>query len=81
MVAHPAAPARVWCPGCGVFLLGPGLDEAQRAELRIAEGLADVALRETYLLARERGTEGRAVSPPAGRTGATGTASPGPAPA
>lgn len=54
-VAYPAAAARVRCTGCGLFLIGPGLSEAQRGELRIAEGLADLALRETYLAATRRG--------------------------
>jgi len=53
-VACPAGAARVRCTGCGLFLTGPDLTPAQRDELRIAEGLAGVALRETYLAARER---------------------------
>jgi hypothetical protein len=36
------------------FLLGPDLDESQREELPITEGLAGLALRETYLAARQR---------------------------
>lgn len=38
----------------GRFLLGPDLDDAQRDELRITEGLAALALRENYLAARRR---------------------------
>jgi len=52
--ACPAAAARVRCTGCGLFLIGPGLDEAQRAELDITERLAGLALRETYLAAVRR---------------------------
>jgi hypothetical protein len=32
-VTHPAGAARVRCTGCGLFLLGPDLDETQREEL------------------------------------------------
>jgi ribosomal protein S27E len=39
-VTHPAGAARVQCTACGLFLLGPDLDGAQREELRITEGLA-----------------------------------------
>jgi len=53
-VADPAGAARVQCTGCGLFLLGPDLDDAQREELRITEGLAGLALRETYLAATRR---------------------------
>ena len=52
--ACPAWAARVRCPGCGLFLLGPGLDSSQRGELRIAEGLAGLALRETCKAAGPR---------------------------
>jgi hypothetical protein len=38
-VAYRAGAARVQCTGRGLFLLGPDLTEAQREELRIAEGL------------------------------------------
>jgi LSD1 subclass zinc finger protein len=53
-VTYPAGAARVQCTGCGLFLLGPDLDDAQREELHITEGLSDLALRETYLAARKR---------------------------
>jgi LSD1 subclass zinc finger protein len=39
-VAYPAGAARVRCTGCGLFLLGPDLDDAQREELRITRGRA-----------------------------------------
>jgi hypothetical protein len=58
-VVCPAGAARVQCTGCGLFLLGQDLDDAQREELRITEGLAGLALRETYLAAKRR-AEGRA---------------------
>jgi predicted Zn finger-like uncharacterized protein len=54
-VAYPAGAARIRCTGCGLFLLGPDLDDRQREELRITEGLAAVALRETYRAATEEG--------------------------
>jgi hypothetical protein len=44
----------VRCTGRGLFLIGPGMEQVQLAELHITEGLANVALRETYLTARER---------------------------
>jgi len=53
-VTHPAGAARIGCTGCGLFLLGPDLDASQHEELRITEGLASLALRETYLAARQR---------------------------
>jgi DNA-directed RNA polymerase subunit RPC12/RpoP len=53
-VPHPAGAARVQCPGCGVFLLGPDLSTAQQDELRIAEGLRGLALRERVRVAKER---------------------------
>jgi hypothetical protein len=53
-VACPAGAARVRCTGCGLFLLGPDLTQAQREELRVTEGLAGLALRETYLAAKDR---------------------------
>jgi predicted RNA-binding Zn-ribbon protein involved in translation (DUF1610 family) len=52
--ACPAGAARAQCPGCGLFLLGPDLTVAQCDELAVTEGLAALALRETYLAARER---------------------------
>jgi predicted Zn finger-like uncharacterized protein len=54
-VAYPAAAARVRCTGCGLFLIGPGLDARQLEELRSTEGLANVALREAYVAARKQG--------------------------
>jgi hypothetical protein len=54
VAACPAGAARVQCPGCGLFLLGPDLTAQQRDELAMTEGLAGLALRETYLAARER---------------------------
>lgn len=57
MVTYPAGAARIRCTGCGLFLLGPDLDEPHRAQLRNTEGLAGLALRETYLAARQ--PEGR----------------------
>lgn len=57
-VAYPSGAARVQCTGCGLFLVGPDLDEAQRAELDVTERLAGLALRETYLSAKRR-AEGR----------------------
>lgn len=59
VTACPAEAARVQCSGCRVFLIGAGLDDAQRAELDITERLAGLALRETYLAAK-RCAEGRA---------------------
>jgi DNA-directed RNA polymerase subunit RPC12/RpoP len=53
-VACPAGAARVRCTSCGLFLLGPGLDDAQRDELRITEGLAALALRAAYQAAKDR---------------------------
>jgi hypothetical protein len=58
-VAYPAGAARVQCTGCGLFLPGSDLDDAQREELRITEGLAALALRETCLAAKRR-ADGRA---------------------
>jgi hypothetical protein len=49
----PAGAARVRCPGCGLFLTGHQLTGRQREELRIAEGLAGLALRERWLAAKE----------------------------
>ena len=57
-VTYPRGSVRVQCTGCGLFLIGPDLDAAQLEELRITEGLAALALRETYLAARHR-AEGR----------------------
>ena len=57
-VTYPSGAARVQCSGCGLFLVGPELDEAQRAELDVTERLAALALREAYLAARHR-AEGR----------------------
>ncbi len=57
-VAHPSGAARVQCTCCGLFLVGPDPDQSQRAELDITERLAGLALRETYLAAKQRaGTE------------------------
>ena len=53
-VTYPHGAARVQCTGCGLFLVGPDLNEAQRAELDITERLAAFALRETYLAAKRR---------------------------
>lgn len=53
-VAYPAGAARVQCTGCGLFLTGPDLSDAQRDELRIAEGLRGMALREQVRVAKER---------------------------
>lgn len=55
-VPCPTGAARAQCPGCGLFLLGPDLTSQQRDELAITEGMADLALRETYLAAKERST-------------------------
>ena len=52
LISYPRGAARVQCTGCGLFLVGPDLDEAQRAELDITERLAGLALRETYLAAK-----------------------------
>jgi LSD1 subclass zinc finger protein len=57
-VAYPAGAARVRCTGCGLFLLGQDLDDAQCEEMRITEGLARLALRETYLAAKRRAEGG-----------------------
>jgi hypothetical protein len=38
--ACPPGAARVQCPGCGLFLLGPDLTAAQRGELGVTEGLS-----------------------------------------
>jgi hypothetical protein len=54
VAACPSGAARVQCTGCGLFLLGPDLTAAQRDELAVTEGLAGLALRETYLAARGR---------------------------
>jgi hypothetical protein len=62
--AYPAGAARVQCPGCGLFLLGPGLTAAQRNELAVTEGLAGLALRETYLAAKERAARRQSGSGP-----------------
>jgi predicted RNA-binding Zn-ribbon protein involved in translation (DUF1610 family) len=59
VAACPAGAARVQCPGCGLFLVGPDLTAAQREELAVTEGLAGLALRETYLAARERAAQRR----------------------
>src|ERR1017187_2055596 len=61
-VACPAGAARVRCGGCGLFLLGPGLNQSQREELCITEGLARLGPRETYLAARDRAATRRAVA-------------------
>jgi LSD1 subclass zinc finger protein len=53
-VTYPHGAARVQCTGCGLFLVGPDLDEARRAELDITERLAGLALREMYLAAKRR---------------------------
>lgn len=53
-VTYPHGAARVQCTGCGLFLVGPDLDEAQRAELDVTERLAGLALRETYRAAKRR---------------------------
>jgi predicted RNA-binding Zn-ribbon protein involved in translation (DUF1610 family) len=58
-VAYPAGAARVQCTGCGLFLLGPNLDAARRDELAVTEGLAGLALRETYLAAKEQAAQRR----------------------
>ncbi len=50
---HPAGAARVQCPGCGLFLIGPALTPSQRDQLAITEGLAGIALRETWKAGRE----------------------------
>ena len=57
--ACPAGAARVQCPGCGLYLPGPDLSEGQLEELRITEGLAGMALRETYLAARDGAAQRR----------------------
>ena len=54
MISYPDGAARVQRTGCGLFLVGPDLDEAQRAELDITERLAGLALRESYLAAKRR---------------------------
>jgi len=58
-VACPAGAARVQCTGCGLFLLGPDLSLAQRDELAVTGGLAGLALRESYLAAKERANQRR----------------------
>jgi predicted RNA-binding Zn-ribbon protein involved in translation (DUF1610 family) len=57
--AYSAGAARVQCPGCGLFLVGPDLTVAQRDELAVTEGLAGLALREAYLAARGRAAQRR----------------------
>jgi hypothetical protein len=61
---HPGGAARVRCPGCGLFLLGPALTPAQRAELRITEGMTGLAARAAVQAAKDRRTA---------RRGGTGT--------
>jgi len=56
-VACPAGSARVQCTGCGLFLLDPDLSSAQRDKLAVTEGLAGLALRESYLAAKERASQ------------------------
>ncbi len=53
-VTYPSGAARVQCTECGLFLVGPDLDAAQRDELDVTERLAGLALRETYLAAKRR---------------------------
>jgi hypothetical protein len=66
LAGHPAGAARVRCPGCGLFLLGHDLTLDQRGELRITEGLAGVALRETCKAAVDRAARHREERPAAG---------------
>jgi hypothetical protein len=54
VTACAAGAGRVRCTGCGVYLIGSGLSDAQRDELRITEGMASLALRESYLAALQR---------------------------
>ncbi len=51
---HPAGAARVLCPGCGLFLLGPDLSTSQRGELRITEGMTGLAARAAVQAAKDR---------------------------
>jgi LSD1 subclass zinc finger protein len=53
-ITYPTGAARVQCTRCGLFLVGPDLNEPQRAELDVTERLAGLALRETYLAAKRR---------------------------
>jgi LSD1 subclass zinc finger protein len=53
-VSYPHGAARVQCTSCGLFLVGPDLDGAQRRALDVTECLAGLALRETYLGAKRR---------------------------
>src|SRR5260370_20602915 len=52
--AHPAGSARVLCPGCGLFLLGPDLTPAQRGQLTVTEGLTGLAARAPVQAAKAR---------------------------
>ncbi len=58
-VPHPAGAARVRCPGCGLFLLGPDLTASELDELSITEGLTGLADRAAAQAARTRGAAGR----------------------
>jgi len=51
---HPAGAARVLCPGCGLFLLGPDLTPAQRDKLTVTEGLTGLAARAAVQAAKAR---------------------------
>jgi hypothetical protein len=54
-IDHRIGQAALYChDGCARCEPDCDMDEAQRAELRITEGLAALALRETYLAARQR---------------------------
>jgi len=59
----PTGAARVRCPGCGLFLTGRRLTSQQREELRIAEGLAGLALRERWLAAKEAARQAGTLPP------------------
>jgi predicted nucleic acid-binding Zn ribbon protein len=61
---HPVGAARVRCPGCGLFLLGPDLTSSRRDELRITEGMTGLAARALVQAAKDRR---------AARHGGTGT--------
>lgn len=49
-VSYPAGAARVQCTGCGMFVVGPDLDDAQRAGLDGTERLAAWRCRRPTLL-------------------------------
>ena len=54
VTACAAGAARVRCAGCGVYLVGSGLDASERERLSVTEGQAAVALRERYAAALRR---------------------------